>query len=407
VINVIFVEPAFPDNQREFVRALHAAGANVIGIGERPADWLGEDLHHWISHYEQIGSVVDEDALLGTVKRIQSQLHIDRLEATVEAHVLATARVREECGISGTSVKTAWLCRDKPAMKEALRAAGVPCARSIGANSADEVREFAQETGLPLIIKPRDGAGSAGTWRIDHADQLETIIKTSGLADGRPVAVEEFIEGHEGYLDTLSIDGEPVHEFITHYYPNVLKAMRTRWISPQMVTTNKIDAPGYSDVRTMARRVNRVIGIDTTATHMEWFYGPKGLKFSEIACRPPGVCQWDVYNAANEFDLYLEWADAIVHGRANQTPSRRFACGMIALRPDRDGSIIACEGLEDIQARFGEWIVASHFPAPGASTQPVEAGYMANAWVRIRHPDYDHLRWMMDAIGRTVQVRAG
>ena len=26
-MNVIFVEPSFPQNQREFVRALHAAGA--------------------------------------------------------------------------------------------------------------------------------------------------------------------------------------------------------------------------------------------------------------------------------------------------------------------------------------------------------------------------------------------
>ena len=39
-------------------------------------------------------------------------------------------------------------------------------------------------------------------------------------------------------------------------------------------------------------------------------------------------------------------------------------------------------------------------------TQPVEAGYMANAWVRMRHPDYDQLRWMMDEIGRTVRVHA-
>lgn len=405
--SVIFIEPAFPDNQHEFVRALHAVGANVIGIGERPADWLGEDLLHWMSHYEQVDSVVDESALLDTVKRIQSEVRVDRLEATVEAHVLAAARVREACGISGTSVKTAWLCRDKPAMKEALRAAGVPCAQSIGANNADEVREFAAKVGLPLIIKPRDGAGSAGTWRIDHADELESVMKESGLTNGRPVAVEEFVEGHEGYLDTLSIGGEPAHEFITHYYPNVLEAMRTRWISPQMVTTNQIDAPGYSEVRAMARRVNRVMGIDTTATHMEWFYGPKGLKFSEIGCRPPGVCQWDVYNAANEFDLYLEWASAIVHGRPSQTPSRRFACGMIALRPDRDGRIIGYEGLEDIQNSFGSWIVASHFPAPGTATQPVEAGYMANAWVRIRHPDYDHLRWMMDVIGRGIQLKAG
>ena len=30
-MNVIFIEPSFPTNQHEFVRALHAAGANVIG----------------------------------------------------------------------------------------------------------------------------------------------------------------------------------------------------------------------------------------------------------------------------------------------------------------------------------------------------------------------------------------
>ena len=405
-MNVIFIEPAFPDNQHEFVRALHSVGANVVGIGERPADWLGDNLRQWMTHYEQINSVVDEASLVKTVQRIQSKLRIDRLEATVEAHVLTAARVREACNIPGTTVRTAWLCRDKPAMKEALRVAGIPCAQSIGANHPDEVREFAAKTGLPLIIKPRDGAGSAGTWRIDHSDELDSVIIASGLADGRPVAVEEFVEGHEGYLDTLSIGGEAVHEFVTHYYPNVLEAMRTRWISPQMVTTNQIDAPGYSEVRAMARRVNRVMGIDTTATHMEWFFGPKGLKFSEIGCRPPGVCQWDVYNAANEFDLYVEWAHAIVHGRARQTPSRKFACGMIALRPDRDGNISGYEGLEEVQENFGEWIVASHLPAPGTATQPVEAGYMANAWIRIRHPDYDHLRWMMDVIGRNVQVRA-
>ncbi len=40
-MNVIFIEPSFPYNQREFVRALHAAGANVIGIGERPESSTG------------------------------------------------------------------------------------------------------------------------------------------------------------------------------------------------------------------------------------------------------------------------------------------------------------------------------------------------------------------------------
>jgi len=31
---------------------------------------------------------------------------------------------------------------------------------------------------------------------------------------------------------------------------------------------------------------------------------------------------------------------------------------------------------------------------------------MANAWVRMRHPDYDELRNMLNAVGETVRVRA-
>jgi phosphoribosylaminoimidazole carboxylase (NCAIR synthetase) len=291
-------------------------------------------------------------------------------------------------------------------MKQALREAGIPCAQSTSADEARTVREFAARVGFPLILKPRAGAGASGTLRVDTPAELERAIAASGVERGASIAVEEFIEGHEGFIDTIAIDGEVAHEFVSHYYPGVLVAMRERWISPQIVATNRLDAPGYGEVREMTRRVIGVLGIGTSATHMEWFFGPKGLKFSEIGCRPPGVGQWDVYAAANELDIYREWGAAIVHGRPLQAPSRRYACGMIALRPDRDGRIAAYEGADRVWARFGEWIVASHLPPPGTPTQPIEAGYMANAWLRVRHPDYDQLRMMLDAIGETLRVRA-
>jgi hypothetical protein len=53
------------------------------------------------------------------------------------------------------------------------------------------------------------------------------------------------------------------------------------------------------------------------------------------------------------------------------------------------------------------WILDAHLPDPGTPTQPVAAGYMANAYVRMRHPDYDHLLGMLDDVGRTVHVYAG
>ncbi len=406
-MNVILIEPCFPANQREFARALHAAGATVIGIGERPKESLDDDLRRWLSHYEPIRSVVDEDALMSAVKWVQSKVWVDRLEATVEAHIMAAARVREACGIPGTSTRTAWLCRDKPSMKEALREGGIPCAQSTGAASADDVRAFAKRVGYPVILKPRDAAGATGTHRAANDDELERAIAATRADRGASVAVEEFIEGHEGFYDTIAIDGRVAVDFATHYYPNVLEAMRTRWISPQFITTNRLDRePSYREVKEMGAKVLPLLGIGTSATHMEWFFGPKGLKFSEIGCRPPGVRAWDLYGAANEMDLYHEWANAIVHGRVMRPPSRRYSAGIVALRPDRDGHIAGYEGVDAVRARYGEWILDMHLPPPGTPTQGVEAGYMANAWLRMRHPDYDQLRGMLDFVGETLKVRA-
>ena len=405
-VDVIFVEPVFPSNQREFVRALHAVGARVVGIGERPKEALDEGLRHWLTHYEQIGNVTDEAQLERAVRFVQSKVKVDRLEAVVEAHVMAAAKVRERCGIPGTSVRSTFLCRDKPAMKEALRQAGVACAQSIGSSSPDDIKHFAARVGFPLIVKPRDAAGASGTERVDNGPELDRALARFGVPQ-RSVAVEEFIEGHEGFYDTITIGGRVVHDFVTHYYPNVLDAMRHRWISPQFIVTNRIDtAPAYAELRDMGQKVITALGLETTATHMEWFAGPKGLKFSEIGCRPPGVRAWDLYAAGNGFDIYIEWAMAVVHGKKAQHLSRQYSAGIIALRPTQDGRITGYQGVDEVHQRFGKWFIDEYLPPPGTPTQPVEAGYMANAWMRLKHPDYDTLRGMLNLIGQTVKVIA-
>ncbi|MGD0606318.1 MAG: ATP-grasp domain-containing protein [Streptosporangiaceae bacterium] len=406
-MNIVLVEPFFPANQRQFARALAQAGATVIGIGEYGADVLDDQLKGWLHHYEQVSSVTDVDAMTRAVRWVQDKLWVDRLEATVEAHTMPAAQVREACTIPGTSVRTAWLCRDKPSMKEALRTAGVPTAASAAVSNAAQAHAFAGQTGFPLILKPRAGAGASGTVRVDDAASLDHALGAFGAEGVSSIAVEEFIEGHEGFYDTITVNGAVALDFVSHYYPNVLEAMRTRWISPQFVATNRIDtAAEYAELRDMGARVVTALGIETSATHMEWFFGPKGLRFSEIGCRPPGVGAWDLYSAGNEIDLYREWANAIVAGGVAGTPSRRYASGIVALRPSQDGVISGYDGVDELQRQYGEWVIDAHLPPPGTATQGVAAGYMANAYVRMRHPDYDTLRGMLDAVGRTLRVYA-
>lgn len=406
-MHIVFVEPRFPGNQKQFVKGLAEVGATITAIGEGGKDSLDDELRRWLTHYEQVDNVTDEAGLLRALRFVQSRKHVDRIEATVEAHVMPVAKVREAAGIPGTSVRTAFLCRDKPAMKEVLRAGGIPCAQSAAASSIEEVMAFVEQVGYPVILKPRDGAGASGATRVDGGPGLADAMKALGVDRGRGVAVEEYIEGHEGFYDTLTIEGEIVHDFVSHYYPNVLEAMRTRWISPQICVTNRIDAvAAYDEVKAVGAKVGRLLGIETSATHMEWFFGPKGLKFSEIGCRPPGVRTWDLYNVANDVDLYREWAMAICHGRPGARLSRRLATGIVALRPECDGHITGYDGVDTIAQHFAPYVIDYHLPPPGTPTQGVAAGYMANAWVRMKHPDYDQLRRILDTIGQTVKVRA-
>ena len=359
-MNIVLVEPSFPQNQRRFVQALAAVGANVIGVGEASESELGDELRGQLGAYYQVSNVTDVAQLNASVEWAQNLMWIDRLESTIESHQMAAAQVREARGIPGTSVRTTWLCRDKPSMKEVLRQAGVPTAASTAAHTADDVVAFANAIGFPLILKPRAGAGAQGTVRVDSMAELQTALAGFGSADS--IAVEEFVEGHEGFYDTITIDGHVVHDWMTHYYPTVLEAMRHRWISPQFVTTNRIDDSSYAEVRELGRRVIEALGIPTSATHMEWFYGPKGLRFSEIGCRPPGVGAWDLYSAANDVDVYREWAHAIVHGSPENAMSRQYSAGIVALGPEQDCQIHGYSGLEEINYRHGQWIIDAQLP---------------------------------------------
>ena len=74
------------------------------------------------------------------------------------------------------------------------------------------------------------------------------------------------------------------------------------------------------------------------------------------------------------------------------------------MRPDSDGVIRSYEGTEEIFRKYGHLVVGQHFPQPGTPTQSVEAGYMANAWLRMKHEDYDTLRGILTEAGERIQV---
>jgi biotin carboxylase len=405
-MHVLFLAPEAQVYYRDFVRGLKEAGARVTGLGHAAKDRLDPKLRPFLDDYVAVRSLFDLAETVPAARAIAARQALDRVEMTDEPLVVPAAQLREALGLPGLSVQTAPLCRDKSAMKDFLREKGVPCADSRACFSDAEVRSFAESVGFPIIVKPRAGFGSLDTHRVLSAADLDRLLPKLGLAGGRSVAVEEYVDGHEGFFDTIMLDEAVGHEFISHYYPGCLEATVNRSVSPQIAVTNRMDAEGYAELKDVGRRVNALLGLGRTATHMEWFFGPKGLKFSEIGARPAGERIWDMYRVANDFDVYREWAEAVVHGRTLQRPTRRYAAGSIQVRPDRNGRYVRHSGLAEALRQVGEWIYESDVPRPGTPTQPLEKGWLVNTWFRLRHPDYDRLREMMTLLGSTVKAHA-
>jgi biotin carboxylase len=291
-------------------------------------------------------------------------------------------------------------------MKEFLRQHDIPCAQSTAASSEQEVHAFAERCGYPLVIKPVAGFGSLDTHRVESAAQLGPALAKMQLRPGRQIAVEEWNDGHEGFFDTIT-DGQGVrHDFVAHYYPGCLEATLDRKVSPQIAVSNRIDQDGYRELRALGRRVVDALGVRNSGTHMEWFFGSKGLRFSEIGARPAGEKIWDLYRVANEFDVYREWALALSDQPAERAPSRRHAAGSVQIRPDRDGRYVGHEGLEAAWQKCRPWIFEYETPAPGTPTKPLAKGWLCNTWFRLRHEDYDQLRELMTFLGTTVRALA-
>lgn len=404
-VHVLFLAPDTHVYNHAFVRALKDLGVRVSAIGASGRDRLSPAVARLLDGYRACERMFDAEPVERAARELASPA-FDRIETIDEPLVEIAAALRDRLHVPGLPFATARLCRDKVAMKQFLREHDIPCAQSGAVAAAADAHAFAERWGYPLVLKPVAGFGSLRTFRCADRAGLDHALGQLKPSAAHPVAIEEFIEGHEGFFDSIVAAGAVRHEFAAHYYPGCLEAAQHRWISPQIAVTNRIEQGGYEELRALNRRVIGALGIRDSATHMEWFYGPKGLKFSEIGARPAGEKIWDMYRVANDFDVYLEWALAILGQPGRKKPSRRLSAGSIQIRPDRDGRIVRHRGLDAALRRCREWIYEQSVPPPGTPTKGLDRGWLVNTWFRLQHPDYDELRALMTFLGETVRVEA-
>lgn len=402
-MNVVFVAPFAMETTLRFARrAAELPGVRLGMISQEPGEVLMRELAGKLQAFERVNDALDPDQVQRATRAIGSHFggKVDRLLGVLEQLQEPLAIVRERLQIRGMDLHEARNFRDKARMKDALRAAGVPCARHALAHTPDEARAFAKQV-LPLVVKPPDGAGARNTQRIDSLEQLEAWMQSFPPSAKQPLLLEEFILGKEHSFDTVMVHGKLVWSSISEYTPGPLEVMENPWIQWCVVLPRSVDGDAFDPIRREGQRALETLGMFTGLSHMEWFRRADGsIAISEVGARPPGAQFTTLLSFAHDRDFYRSWAELMVHERF-EPPARNWSVGAVYLRGQGGSRVNRVHGVEDVQKELGELVMQARIPRPG---QPKSETYEGEGYVIVRHQETAVVKQALNRVLELIRV---
>jgi hypothetical protein len=156
-----------------------------------------------------------------------------------EPCIRAAAFLRDLLGLPGQDHESAVACTDKSVMKRRLAAARIPVAEHRVVHSVAQIREFLDEVGDDIVVKPRCGFGTINTHRVsrDNFDELaaagafaaprdlpEYFRSTTLTSDLGRVSylVERYVDVAEYHCEMLLHEGSEVHCLAGRYSNPIL-----------------------------------------------------------------------------------------------------------------------------------------------------------------------------------------
>lgn len=202
-----------------------AAGLPVVHVQSSPT--LPDFYLRGFRDGDFVENVVHEGDLETTAKRVAAHDPAFVVVGAEPGVPLADA-LSERLGLPSNGSAQSAARRDKNAMNEALRAAGLRTAEALKTSDAEQAVAWAEQRGgAPVVVKPLDSAGTDGvSIRADAAD-----IRAAFAAQlGRPNAlhganeqllVQELLEGTQLFVNSISWEG--VHHVSEVWRDNKLR----------------------------------------------------------------------------------------------------------------------------------------------------------------------------------------
>ena len=329
-MNYLSFSPHFPPNYYPFSVNLRQMGVNVLGLGDAPYNELRPELQSALTEYYRLSDASSYDEkgrALGYFTHRYGKL--DRLESHNEHWLESDAQLRTDFNIPGFHTKDMERIKRKSEMKKVFIQAGIPVARGWVANTLNEALLLADEIGFPLIAKPDIGVGASKTYKLHGRTQLEAFFADKLPAD---YIFEEFIQGTIETFDGLTDqNGEVVFSSSLRFNEGIMDLVNDNldiWYYTQRFMPSDISDAGHKLVAAYQLRERFF--------HFEFFRKPDGgLTMLEVNMRPPGGLTTDMFNYANDINIYREYANVVVNNTFVAPITRPYYCAYIGRRSNK------------------------------------------------------------------------
>ncbi|MDD7544063.1 acetyl-CoA carboxylase biotin carboxylase subunit family protein [Actinobacillus porcinus] len=307
-MNFVMISPHFPANFETFAVRLRESGFNTLGIADTPYEQLSEGLRNSLTEYYRVDNMEDYEQVYRAVGYFAHKYgRIDRVESHNEYWLELDAKLRTDFNVSGYKNEDMLAIKTKAQMKEVFRKAGLKVAKGRVFKDDEDARKLAKELKFPVIIKPNSGVGASDTYKIKSADELEAFF---GYKNAHvEYIMEEFIEG-----DIVTFDG------LTDKDGNIVFYSSLEYSEVVLDTVEKDNDMFYyvpreikQDLVKLGEKCVEAFKVRERFFHFEYFRVKKTgeLMPLEINCRPPGGLTIDMWNYANDFDVFKEYANIV------------------------------------------------------------------------------------------------
>jgi len=329
-MNIVFLSPHFPPNYFPFSVHLRRMGANVLGIADKPYEQLSPELQSALTEYYRVDDLHNYDQLVRALGYFTHRFgKIDRLDSQNEYWLETEAQLRTDFNIEGLKTRQMGAIKRKSRMKKLFQKAGVEVARGQIVRTPKDAQSLIAESGFPVVAKPDIGVGAAKTYKITNQLELDSFFSDKPPVD---YFMEEFVQGQiisfDGLVDSK---GKPIFNTAHAYSTGVMEAVNQ---DHDIYYYSYREIP--SDLEKAGLQTLEAFKIRGRFFHFEYFRtSDDRIVALEVNMRPPGGLTTDMFNYANDIDVYEGWAEMMVNGTANLSTTKPYHVAYVGRKADR------------------------------------------------------------------------